>query len=124
MLGRAKASRATWLISWPTPRDPVLSGRTTGWPPSNPVAIPCSRYRLLLEGVLHLLARIFQAGLRLVNLALILGALVIGELADGFFGLAAPVIDLVTDFVSGTHLLVLLPAPCGASLRYGVPRRP
>ena len=76
--------------------------------------------RLILEGVLHLLAYIFQAGFRLVDLAFILSALVIGELADAIFGLAAHVIDFVTDFPSGTDVMVLLsfPAPCGASLRY------
>src|SRR6476660_4681048 len=49
---------------------------------------------LLLEGVLHLLASIFQPGLRLVQLPLVLGAVVTGELAGGFFCLAAHVVDL------------------------------
>src|ERR1700756_2482785 len=65
------------------------------------------RARLLLEGVLHLLARIFEAGLRLVNLALVLGVLVTGDLAHRLFGLAAQVVDLVLQFVFGAHALSL-----------------
>ena len=43
------------------------------------------RSGLVLEGVLHLLASIFQTGLRLVQLPLVLGAVVTGEPAGGFF---------------------------------------
>src|ERR1700754_2107592 len=62
---------------------------------------------LLLEGVLHLLASIFQTGLRLVQLPLVLGAVVTGELAGGFLSLAAHVVDLVAQFVFGAHALPL-----------------
>jgi hypothetical protein len=41
------------------------------------------------QGVLHLLAGIFQTGLRLIQLPLVRGAVVTGELAGGFFCLAA-----------------------------------
>src|SRR3984957_7692114 len=67
--------------------------------------------RLLLEGVLYLLAGIFQAVIPLVELAFIFGALVVGDLAGSLFGLAAQVVNLVADLVSSAHrgsLLFLL----------------
>src|SRR5271156_100761 len=63
--------------------------------------------KLLLEGVLYLLARVFQARLRLVDLAFIFGAAVSGGLADGLFGLAGDVVNLVAHFVVGAHALLL-----------------
>jgi hypothetical protein len=59
--------------------------------------------RLVLERVLDLLARVLEARLRLVDLALVLGALVSGHLAESLFGLAAYVVDLVACLVSGAH---------------------
>src|SRR5580693_430600 len=77
-------------------------GRIHRWPSSALV-----RCGLLLEGVLYLLARVFQARLRLVDLAFVLGAAVFGGIADGLFGLAADVVNLVAHFVVGAHALLL-----------------
>src|SRR5580693_9009897 len=77
-------------------------GRIHRWPSSALV-----RCGLLLEGVLYLLARVFQARLRLVDLAFVLGAAVSGGLAYGLFGLAADVVNLVAHFVVGAHALLL-----------------
>src|SRR5215212_9775541 len=56
-------------------------------------------FRLALERVLDLLARVLEARLRLVDLALVLGAPVSGHLAQSFFRLAAYVVDLVACLV-------------------------
>ena len=53
-----------------------------------------------------LLARILQVRLRLVDLALVLGVLVASRLAGRLFGLAAQVVDLVADLVSGAHCAI------------------
>src|SRR6185312_12921599 len=58
---------------------------------------------LLFEGVLDLFAGVFEVGLRLVALALIFSALVAGDLADRFFGLAAKVLGLVLRLIRTAH---------------------
>ena len=62
---------------------------------------------LLLEGVLHLLASVFEAGLRLVELAFGFGVLIAGCLAETFLGLTRHIIDFVADLVVGAHQLPL-----------------
>src|SRR5664279_2341001 len=62
-----------------------------------------TRYLLLLEGVLNLLAGVFEVGLRLVALALIFSALVAGDLADRFLDLAAKLVELVLRLILAAH---------------------
>src|SRR5262249_24664366 len=64
---------------------------------------------LCLEGVLHLLAGILQAGLSLIRPAFGPGVVSPGGPADGLFGPAAQVLDLVLQFVFGAHVLPLPP---------------
>jgi len=66
--------------------------------------------RLLLEGVLYLLAGIFQVGLHLIRPAFIPGLGISGGLADGFFGPAAQVLDLFLNLsapLMGSCLLLI-----------------
>jgi hypothetical protein len=53
---------------------------------------------VLFEGVLDLLAGVFEVGLGLVALALIFGALVAGDPADRFLGLTAKLLGLVSPY--------------------------
>src|SRR5664279_5906629 len=62
-----------------------------------------TRYLLLFEGVLDLLAGVFEVGLRLVALALIFSALVAGDLADRFLDLAAKLVELVLRLILAAH---------------------
>src|SRR6478735_10919012 len=58
---------------------------------------------LLFEGVLDLLAGVFEVGLRLVALALIFSALVAGDLADRFLSLAAQILGLILRLIRTAH---------------------
>src|SRR5689334_14102807 len=95
---RASSTRASRPAQPPTARTPTAHASTTRSTPCE-----CS---LLLEGVLHLFAGILEAGLRLVRPALVLGVVVSGGLADGFFGPAPEVLDLVFHFVFVAHAAV------------------
>jgi hypothetical protein len=64
---------------------------------------------LFLEGVLHLLTGILQAGLSLIRPAFVLGVVIAGGLADCLFGLAAHILDLVLQLVFFAHALLLPP---------------
>jgi hypothetical protein len=68
------------------PRDTQLPAQPSG---RHPIYNMVTRHLLLFEGVLNLLAGVFEVGLGLVALALIFSALVAGELADRFLGLTA-----------------------------------
>ena len=58
---------------------------------------------LFFEGVFDLLTGVFEIGLRLVALALILGIPVAGHLADRFLGLTAEVLCLVLRLIRTAH---------------------
>src|SRR5215208_4354838 len=57
----------------------------------------------VLDGVLHLLAGVLEAGLGLVGAAGRLQLLVVGGPADGLLGLALQVLALVAQLVVGRH---------------------
>src|SRR5215217_9476905 len=57
----------------------------------------------VLDGVLHLLAGLLEAGLGLVAAAGRLQLLVVGGPADGLLGLALQVLALVAQLVVGRH---------------------
>jgi hypothetical protein len=59
--------------------------------------------QLLFEGVLDLLAGVFEVGLRLVAVALIFSALVAGDLADRFLSLAAQILGLILRLIRTAH---------------------
>src|SRR6476660_7662269 len=59
----------------------------------------------LLASVFDLLAGVLEAGLRLVGLAFVLGALVAADPARCLLGLTADVLDLVLRLVDTTHVL-------------------
>src|SRR6185295_12910354 len=65
---------------------------------------------ILFERVLDLLASLFEAGLRLVGLALIFSALVARDLADRFFGLTDKVFGLVLCLVHTAHSVCSSPS--------------
>src|SRR5829696_1489920 len=68
----------------------------------------------VLDGVLHLLAGVLEAGLGLVGPALGLQLLVVGGPADGLLGLALQVLALVAKLVVGCHCGITsmrMPAP-------------
>src|SRR5664279_2510666 len=79
-----------------------------------------TRYLLLLEGVLNLLAGVFEVGLRLVALALIFSALVAGDLADRFLDLAAKLVELVLRLILTAHSVC--PFPMWESTRWPKPQ--
>src|SRR6202051_5347122 len=59
--------------------------------------------QLLFEGVVDFLAGVFEAGFRLIALALILGALVTGDLADRFLRLTAKILGLILRLIRTAH---------------------
>src|ERR1700730_14308517 len=59
--------------------------------------------QLLFEGVFDFLAGVFEAGFRLIALALILGALVAGDLADRFLRLTAKILGLILRLIHTAH---------------------
>ena len=83
----------------------------------------CWLWQLVLEGVLDLLAGVLEAGFRLVDLALGLGAVIVGGPAKGLLGLTGNVVDLVGHLFVGSHAIqLLLRCTCIASEL--VPGRP
>src|SRR6476620_12652132 len=62
-----------------------------------------TRRDLFFEGILDLLAGVFEVGLRLVALALIFSALVAGDLADRFLSLAAQILGLILRLIRTAH---------------------
>jgi len=64
---------------------------------------PYRAYDLALEDVLHLLAGVLEVALGLVGLALGLQGLVAGRAADAFLARSLELLNLVLQFVHGTH---------------------
>jgi hypothetical protein len=80
--------------------DPLIVGRALA-----------DLLELLLEGVLDLLAGIFEAGLRLVSPALVASPGVAGEIADRFLRLSAEIVDLVLCLVRCAHNVISCVVP-------------
>src|SRR3954452_6147928 len=59
--------------------------------------------RLLVDGVLHVLAGLLEVGLGLVPLALAAQRVVAGRAADALLGISGDLLDLVLGLVVGTH---------------------
>src|SRR6185503_9825828 len=91
-----------------------------------PISVPsiwfllCWSRRLLLDGVLDLLAGLLQVALGLVDLALVLQAPVTGRLADALLDLAAEFLGLVLRLIFGAHL----PSPSDQGRPGATGRRP